>query len=342
MTQRPGKVEVPSDMPSAIEVHGLSKRFGAVQAVDDLSFEVAAGRVTGFLGPNGSGKTTTLRMLLGLVSITEGSATFSGRAYQQFDHPISHVGAVLEATSFHPSRRAEDHLKTVAIAAGLPLQRVGETLDLVGLRDVARRRVGKFSLGMRQRLQLATALLGDPEILILDEPSNGLDPQGIQWLRTFIRHQASIGHAVLVSSHLLSEMEETVDDVVIISHGKLVLQTTLADMASQAGSTTGLRIRTPELARLIAVLQAVPVAYRQTAPDTVVIDRATPEWFGPLAAQHQIVLYELVHERGRLEDVFLRLTHGFDAADPHLAGGQAAPFGAVPSTGSAPMPGGAG
>jgi ABC-2 type transport system ATP-binding protein len=329
-------------MPSAIEVHGLSKRFGAVQAVDDLSFEVAAGRVTGFLGPNGSGKTTTLRMLLGLVSITKGSATFSGRRYQQFDHPIRHVGAVLEATSFHPSRRAEDHLKTVAMAAGLPLQRVGETLELVGLGDVARRRVGKFSLGMRQRLQLATALLGDPEILILDEPSNGLDPQGIQWLRTFIRHQASVGHAVLVSSHLLSEMEETVDDVVIVSHGRLVLQTTLAELATRAGTSTGLRIRSPELPRLISLLQAIPVAYQQVAQDSLVIDRATPEWFGPFAAQNQIVLYELVHERGTLEEVFLSLTHGFDAADPTHPQGPRQPEALGPppgATGPGQMPG---
>ena len=175
-------------MPSAIEVHALSKRFGPVRAVEQLTFEVPEGRVTGFLGPNGSGKTTTLRMLLGLVSATAGTATFGGRRYVDLEHPIRHVGAVLEATSFHPSRRAEDHLKSVAIGAGIPLSRVEETLDLVGLSDVARRRVGKFSLGMRQRLQLATALLGDPEILILDEPANGLDPQGIQWLRTFIRY----------------------------------------------------------------------------------------------------------------------------------------------------------
>jgi len=226
------------------------------------------------------------------------------------------VGSVLEATSFHPARRAEDHLRAVAIAAGIPVSRVEDTLELVGLADVGRRRVGKFSLGMRQRLQLATALLGEPEILILDEPSNGLDPQGIQWLRTFIRHQASLGHAVLVSSHLLSEMEETVDDVVIISHGKLVLQTTLADLASQAGTSTGMRIRTPELARLMALLDAIPVLYLQTGPDTLTIDGATPEWFGPFAAQHQIVLYELVHDRGTLEEVFLRITHGFDAPDP--------------------------
>jgi ABC-2 type transport system ATP-binding protein len=313
-------------MPSAIEVHGLSKHFGPVRAVDDLSFEVNAGRVTGFLGPNGSGKTTTLRILLGLVSGSAGTATFGGRRYVDLEEPIRHVGAVLEATSFHPSRRAEDHLKTVAIGGGIPLTRVDEALELVGLADVARRRVGKFSMGMRQRLQLATALLGDPEILILDEPSNGLDPQGIQWLRTFIRHQASIGHAVLVSSHLLSEMEETVDDVVIVSQGKLVLQTTLAELASRSGTATGLRIRSPELPRLISLLDAIPVAYRQLGLDTLVIDGATPEWFGPFAAQHQIVLYELIHERGTLEEVFLSLTQGFEAADPRQPqGGPAVP-----------------
>jgi ABC-2 type transport system ATP-binding protein len=312
-------------MPSAIEVRGLSKQFGPVRAVDDLSFEVPFGRVTGFLGPNGSGKTTTLRILLGLVGANAGTATFSGKRYLDLEDPVREVGAVLEATSFHPSRRAGDHLKSVAIAAKLPLSRVDETLELVGLTDVARRRVGKFSLGMRQRLQLAGALLGDPRILILDEPANGLDPQGIQWLRTFIRHEASTGRAVLVSSHILSEMEETVDEVVIVSHGKLVLQTDLADLATKAGGTTGMRIRTPELARLATVLDAVPVGYRTLDGETMVIDGATPEWFGPFAAQHQIVLYELTAERGSLEEVFLALTHGFDAADPSkLTPGQVA------------------
>jgi len=329
-------------MPAAIEVRNLTKDFGSVRAVDDLSFEVVSGRVTGFLGPNGSGKTTTLRILLGLVSSSAGTATFGGRQYAQLDDPVRHVGAVLEATSFHPSRRAEDHLKAVAIGAGIPTGRVDDALELVGLGDVARRRVGKFSMGMRQRLQLATALLGDPEILILDEPSNGLDPQGIQWLRTFIRHQASLGHAVLISSHLLSEMEETVDDVVIVSHGRLVLQTTLAELAGRAGTRTGLRIRSPELPRLMALLQAIPVAYRQMAHDVLTIDGASPEWFGPFAAQHQIVLYQLLPERGSLEEVFLSLTHGFDTADPRWAGGQPAPAGYAPA-GPAPgqMPGGA-
>jgi ABC-2 type transport system ATP-binding protein len=317
-------------MTTAIEVRGLSKRFGSVHAVDDLSFEVAQGRVTGFLGPNGSGKTTTLRMLLGLVSITAGSATIDGKRYRDLDHPIRHVGAALEATSFHPTRRAEDHLRSVALAGGIPLQRVGETLELVGLGEVARRRVGKFSLGMRQRLQLATALLGDPEILILDEPANGLDPQGIQWLRAFIRNQAELGHAVLVSSHLLAEVEETVDDIVIISEGKLVLQSTLADMASRTGTGTGMRIRSPEIHRLAEVLNAVPVGWRQSGPDTLVVDGATPEWFGPFAAQHQIVLYELVQEKGSLEDVFLQLTTGLETPGFGSDSGQPAPF---------PMPG---
>src|ERR1700733_6326574 len=231
-------------MPSAIEVTGLTKQFKDVVAVDDLSFEVAAGRGTGFLGPNGAGKTTTLRMLLGLVSATAGTATFGGQAYRDLDQPIRHVGSVLEATSFHPARRARSHLKVVALATGIPYARVDETLALVGLSEVATKRVGGFSMGMRQRLQLATALLGDPEVLILDEPANGLDPQGIQWLRTFIRYQASAGHAVLVSSHLLSEMQETVDDVIIVSHGKLVLEAPLADLANQGGARSGLRIRT--------------------------------------------------------------------------------------------------
>lgn len=295
-------------MSPAIEVRSLTKHFGRVQAVDDLSFDVAEGRVTGFLGPNGSGKTTTLRMLLGLVSASSGSATFGGIPYRELDRPLCHVGAVLEATSFHPTRRAADHLRSVAIAARLPASRVGATLELVGLSDVARRRVGTFSLGMRQRLELATAVLGDPRVLILDEPANGLDPQGIQWLRTFIRHQASLGRAVLVSSHLLSEMEETVDDVVIVSEGRLVLQTTLAELANAAGSAPGMRVRTPELARLDAVLAGYGVAARQVGTDEVVVDGATPEWLGPVLAQAQIVVYELTRQQNRLEEVFLGLT----------------------------------
>ncbi len=305
-------------MPSAIEVTGLTKRFKDVVAVDDLSFEVAAGRVTGFLGPNGAGKTTTLRMLLGLVSATHGSATFDGTPYRNLENPVHHVGAVLEATSFHPARRARHHLRMVALASGIPYTRVDEALALVGLSEVATKRVGGFSMGMRQRLELATAILGDPDVLILDEPSNGLDPQGIQWLRTFIRHQASTGRAVLVSSHLLSEMEETVDDVVIISHGKLVLQTTLAELSQRAHGGGGMRVRTPEAQRLVDVLTAQQVGAQWAASDVVVIDGASPEWLGPVLAEHQIIVYDLRQEGGGLEEVFLSLTSGFDAPTPGI------------------------
>jgi ABC-2 type transport system ATP-binding protein len=231
------------------------------------------------------------------------------------EQPIRHVGAVLEATSFHPGRRARDHLKLVASASGISESQVDKSLDQVGLSDVANRRVGKFSLGMRQRLQLAIALVGEPDVLILDEPSNGLDPQGMQWLRNLIRCQAAIGRAVLISSHLLSEMEETVDDVVIVSQGTLVLQNTLEELGNQATSI-GTRVRTRELPQLIAALDDKAVAWRQTGSDTLVIEGATSDWFGPFAAEHRIVLDEVVHERGSLEDVFLRLTRGYDAVDP--------------------------
>jgi ABC-2 type transport system ATP-binding protein len=202
------------------------------------------------------------------------------------------------------------------MATGLPYNRVDEALALVGLTEVANKRVGGFSMGMRQRLELATAILGDPDVLILDEPSNGLDPQGIQWLRTFIRHQASTGRAVLVSSHLLSEMEETVDDVVIVSHGKLVLQTTLAELRLRTGTGGGMRVRTPEAQRLVDVLAAQQVGARWTEPDVIMIDSASPEWLGPVLAQNQIIVYDLRQEGGGLEEVFLSLTSGFDAPMP--------------------------
>ncbi len=196
---------------TSIQVHGLTKRFGDVLAVDDLSFDVQQGSVTGFLGPNGAGKTTTLRMVLGLVTPTAGTATIGGTPYRGLVDPIRHVGAVLESTSFHPGRRARDHLRVLAVAAGLPAGRVDQVLDQVGLGDVGSRRVKGFSLGMRQRLGLAAALLGEPEVLVLDEPANGLDPEGVHWLRQFLRSYADGGRSVLVSSHLLAEVAQTVD-----------------------------------------------------------------------------------------------------------------------------------
>ena len=297
-----------------IEFKGLSKHFGSVLAVDDLSFTVEPGRVTGFLGPNGSGKTTTLRMLLGLVHPSAGTATIAGRNYQDLEHPSSSVGAVLEATSFHPARRARTHLRMAARAGGHDDKRADEVLDLVGLKGDAKRKVGGFSMGMRQRLELATALLGDPDVLILDEPSNGLDPQGIVWLRDFMRYLAGEGRTVLVSSHLLAEMAQTIDDAVIVSFGQLKAQGTLEEITK---GLTGIvmRARTPEADRLGAVLTQAGIAFRRLTNEEVAMDGVTPEQIGPLLAANQIVLYELTRDGGDLESVFLSLTTGLGFGD---------------------------
>jgi ABC-2 type transport system ATP-binding protein len=217
-----------------IEAKGLTKRYGQVQAVDRLSFTVERGQVAGFLGPNGAGKTTTLRMLLGLVRPDAGSATISGHAYSELSDPLRQVGAVLEASSFHPGRTARNHLRTQAIVAGIDAARIDVVLDLVGLSEAADRRVHGFSLGMRQRLGLATALLADPGVLILDEPTNGLDPEGVRWLRDLVRGLAAEGTAVLVSSHILAEVAQTVDSVIIINHGRVVTQAPIAKLTATA------------------------------------------------------------------------------------------------------------
>ena len=211
-------------MQTAVEIHGLSKRFGRVQAVTGLDLTVTGGRVTGFLGPNGAGKSTTLRVLLGLIHADAGTATFAGRRYDELPRASAHVGAVLENASFHPGRSGRNHLRVLAAAGGHPPGRVDTVLDQVGLTDRADRRVKGYSMGMRQRLAIAAALLGDPEVLILDEPTNGLDPPGIRWVRDLVRHQAGVGRAVLISSHLLSEVAQSVDDIVVIANGTLRAQ----------------------------------------------------------------------------------------------------------------------
>ncbi len=329
----------------AIEVRGLTQRFGSVVAVQDVSFTVVPGRVTGFLGPNGAGKTTTLRMLLGLVNATSGAATIDGVAYRDLPAPTRRVGAVLEATSFHPARRARNHLKMIALAAGIEFSRIDEVLDLVGLAGDARRRVGGFSTGMRQRLELAGALLGDPGVLILDEPSNGLDPQGIAWLREFLRHLAREGRTVLVSSHLLAEMAQTVDDVVILSQGVLRAQGPLSSLVAQSRSS--MRVRTPEPDRLLALVHQMGLSPRRLAADVVVVDGATPEQLGPVLASNRLVVYELVQESQDLEALFLSLTTPYGAqpgspgpwappptggpwAPPPTGGQEAPPAGAPP------------
>ena len=290
----------------SIEIQGLTKRFGDVLAVDNLSFGVEQGSVTGFLGPNGAGKTTTLRMLLGLVTPTGGTATISGQPYHQLADPFRHVGAVLEATNFHPGRRARDHLRVLCVAAGLPLARVDEVLALVGLADAGDRRVKGFSLGMRQRLGLAAALLGEPEVLILDEPANGLDPEGVHWLRQFLRSYADQGRTVLVSSHLLAEVAQTVDDVVIIAGGRLVTQSSLADLAGQA--TPAVWVRTPQAEDLRAALAARGITAELQTADTVLALETTTEAVGLVAAGAGVVIYEMTSQHFDLEEFFLELT----------------------------------
>jgi ABC-2 type transport system ATP-binding protein len=291
---------------AAISVQGLTKRFGDVLAVDQLDFQVDPGTVVGFLGPNGAGKTTTLRMLLGLVTPTAGTATIAGRPYRELPDPAHRVGAVLEASGFHPGRSARDHLRVLATAAGLDPRRVDEVLERTGLAAAGRRRVGGFSLGMRQRLGLAAALLGDPEVLILDEPANGLDPEGVHWLRGLVRGLADQGRTVLVSSHVLAEVAQTVDQVVIIDRGRLVAQSTLA--ALTAGADRTVRVRTPQPEALRDLLVARGASVTLDGPGQLVVGGATTEQVGQAAAAGGVVLHEMRFERSNLEDVFLELT----------------------------------
>jgi len=297
---------------SEIVVEGLTKRFGSTVAVDDLSFAVRAGSVTGFLGPNGAGKTTTLRILLGLVAASTGRATIDGRAYRALDHPTGRVGAVLEGANFHPGRTARNHLRVVASAGGLDRSRIDEMLSLVGLTEFANKRVSGYSLGMKQRLGIAAALLGEPEVLILDEPANGLDPEGIRWLRKFLRALAGEGRTVLVSSHVLAEMSQTVDDVIVIGKGRLIAHAPLEELTG--GTTGAVRVRTPHADRLEALLKAAGRSPQRVEPDLLLVPDATAPEIGELSAREGIVLHELVGEALSLEDVFLQMTASTELA----------------------------
>jgi ABC-2 type transport system ATP-binding protein len=301
-----GRLQPDQASPAAIQVRGLTKCFGEVLAVDNLSFEVQRGTVVGFLGPNGAGKTTTLRMLLGLVAATAGTATVNGRPYRELADPLRAVGAVLEASSFHPGRTARGHLRVQALAARVAYSRIDEVLELVDLTGAADRRVAGFSLGMRQRLGLATALLADPHILILDEPANGLDPEGVRWLRELIRSLANEGRTVLVSSHILAEVAQTVDGVVILNHGRLVTHTTLEQLT--AGARHAVRVRTPKPQELRDALEAAGIDAQITDPDRVEVTNATSEQIGTLAARAQIPIFEITTNQVNLEDAFLELT----------------------------------
>jgi ABC-2 type transport system ATP-binding protein len=289
---------------STISFSKLTKRYGSVLAVDDLSFDVQPGKVTGFLGPNGSGKTSTLRILLGLAAPTSGTATIDGLAYRQLPDPVRQVGAALDSSCFHPGRSAAQHLRIITTATGLPRRRVDEVLGLVGLSDVAGRAVGGFSLGMRQRLSLAAALLGDPGVLVFDEPLNGLDPDGIRWLRGLLRSLAEQNRTVFLSSHLLTEVAQTADEVVVLSRGRLVAHAPLADLVAR---TSVVRVRTPEAVRLLEVLAGAGLQVRLADASTVEVRSATADAVGMAAAAAGVTILELSRHDEDLESLFFDL-----------------------------------
>jgi ABC-2 type transport system ATP-binding protein len=288
----------------AIEVSGLTKRYGATTAVENLSFTASHGRITGFLGPNGAGKTTTLRALLGLITPTSGMVGIDGRSYAEIADPARTVGASLDSR-FHPGRSGRGHLRALAIAAGVARSRVEDLLTAVDLQPAGNRPVGTYSLGMRQRLGLAAALLGDPQILILDEPANGLDPQGIRWLRDLLRSLAGEGRAILMSSHVLAEVARTVDDVVIISKGRSMLQAPLHTVMAERADV---RVEGPDAAKLGVLLSAEGAVVTNEPMGAIVVRGRTREQIGTTIAANQLVITELAPTGSSLEEIFLEIT----------------------------------
>jgi ABC-2 type transport system ATP-binding protein len=293
-----------------IIISELTKQYKNLRAVDGLSFTVAPGRVTGFLGPNGAGKTTTLRMLLNLVTATSGTATISGLRYADLENPLGTVGAVLEASSAHKGRSGRNHLRIVCAAAGLPDSRADEVLELTGLTPAAKRKFKGYSLGMRQRLGIAAAMIGDPQVLILDEPANGLDPEGIKWMREFLKSLAEQGRTILVSSHLLSEMEILADDIVIIAAGKLIRQGTVDQIVKSSQTNVVVRARTPKPIELAEAISARGGTSSATLDGALTITGLDAAAVGNAAFTAGIELHELATDRPDLEGVFLELTHG--------------------------------
>lgn len=289
-----------------VKAEALTKRFGEVPAVTDLSFALEAGTITGFLGPNGAGKTTTLRMVLGLAAPTSGRALVFDKSYAELTRPALRIGAVLEATDFHPGRSGRDHLRMLGRAVGVPDSRADEVLSMVELGSASRRRVKGYSLGMRQRLGLAAALLGDPELLILDEPANGLDPEGVRWLRDFLRRLATEGRTVLVSSHVLAEVAQTVDQVLIISRGRLVIESPLAELTAHAGGAV--RVRSGDPTRLAAALRDADLQVTTGVDQALLVNGGSSERVGEIAFTAGIPVHELLTEGGSLEEIFLQLT----------------------------------
>jgi ABC-2 type transport system ATP-binding protein len=288
-----------------IEAVNLSKSFRKKLAVDNLSFKVQTGKVTGFLGPNGAGKSTTMRLMLGLDN-GRGTTTFDGKKLQAYKEPSKAVGILLEAKAFHPTRTARNHLKILATAGNVPIKRVNEVLDIVGLTEVAKKRPGKFSLGMSQRLGIAAAILGEPKYLLLDEPANGLDPEGIAWLRQFIKDYADKGNAVFVSSHLLSEMSQMADNIVVIGKGKLIADTSISKLIS-GSAHSGVFVRAQHQAKLEAALQAAKLKFESSGSGLIVSGKSTDD-IGKLAFKAGVPVLELTNRSASLEEAFLELT----------------------------------
>ena len=290
-----------------ITAHSLTKRYGTAIAVNDLTFEVLPGVVTGFLGPNGSGKSTTMRMIMGLDTPTSGSALIDGKPFSGLAWPLCEVGGLLDAKAFHPARTARNHLRWLALSNNIPLRRVDEVLDQVGLTAVADRRAGKYSLGMGQRLGIAATLLGDPSVLLFDEPVNGLDPEGIRWVRHFLRDLAAEGRTVFVSSHLISEMALTADRLVVIGRGRLIAETSVADFVARSGGGA-VKLVTPDGTAFATVLTASGAHVSPGDAGSLSVEGFTAPQIGDLAAQHGLRIHELTPLIGSLEDSFMQLT----------------------------------
>lgn len=290
-----------------IVADNLTKRYGAKTAVDGVSFTVAPGRVTGFLGPNGAGKSTTMRVIVGLDRPTAGRVTVGGQDYRQLRSPLTEVGVLLDAKAVHTGRSARDHLRAMAATHGIGRQRVDEVIELTGIGSVAGKRAGGFSLGMGQRLGIAAALLGDPHTLILDEPVNGLDPEGVRWVRQFVRHLAAEGRTVLLSSHLMSEMSQTADHVIVLGRGRVLADAPLPELV-RTWTTTTLLVRSPRLSELVAALEIPDATVSAVEPGAAQITGITPQSVGDIAAARGIPLYELSPRVGSLEDAYLALT----------------------------------
>ncbi len=290
-----------------IEVNSVSKRYGDKIAVDNLTFTAKPGVITGFLGPNGAGKSTTMRVILGLDAPTSGSSTVNGKSYQHMRAPLHEVGALLEAKAIHTGRTGYTHLLALAQTHGIPRRRVEEVIDLVGLKEVAKKRVGGFSLGMGQRLGVAAALLGDPQTVVLDEPSNGLDPEGIRWMRDLLKTLAAEGRTVFLSSHLMSEMEQTADDLVVIGRGKLIAQTSVAEFVSGASTGAPVKVRSADQTRLAEALKAQQ-GLITLSDDSLEVSGLRAEQIGEIAMEQRIVLHELTPLQVSLEDAYMSLT----------------------------------